>query len=391
MAMPNQVTAAEQRAQMIANIFNYGIERLQPLPPVSFNPANQTQVTIQPQNVGLVRGFLVKVAGTITNTNTGASGVALTRTQFGASNALRNIVFTDTNNQTRHQTQGWHVGLVNSAKQPMVMGAAYSPNVPVNYGNNWTVQSAPSSISVATGDGVVQFYYYIPLSYSKFDLRGAMWAGITNAVAQLQLEINPTPVVASGDATGAIYSGNTGGWKSGSTVTISVWQDYIDQIQLANTPAGPQPLVPSDLLQTLYCLNNTTLTGLTVSQDYGVPFGNWRQFLSTVIVYDNAGTLNVGSDINDFKLMTANTSQIWKMGPDEAALLARSTFMADPPNGTYYFDSRQRPINTQQWGNVQIMVNPSVVTSSASVLWVGWEYFTQANQVTNAQSLPTGG
>jgi len=389
-AQSNQMSQAQMDAQMRATIFSVGIERLQPLPPVSFNPANQTQVTIQPQNVGLVRGFLVKVAGTMTNTNAGSSGVALTRTQFGASNVLRNIVFTDTNNTTRHQTQGWHVGLVNSAKQPMVMGAAYAPNVPVNYGNNWTVQSAASSVAAAA-DVAVQFYYYIPLSYGKFDLRGAMWAGITNAVAQLQLEINPTPIVASGDATLAVYSGNTGGWKSGSTVTISVWQDYIDQIPMMRTNEGPQPMVPLVDMQTLYCLNNTTMTGLTASQDYGVPFGNWRQFVSTVIVYNNAGVLNTGSDINDFKLLTANTSQIWKIGPNEAALLARSTFLADPPAGVYYFDSRLKPINTQQWGNVQIMVNPSAVTSSASNLMVGWEYFTQANQVTNAQSLPSGG
>lgn len=386
-----QMSQADMDASMRRAIFQVGIERLQPLPPVSFNPANQTQVIIQPQNVGLVRGLLVKVAGTITNTNTGASGVALSITQFGASNVLRNVVFTDTNNQVRHQTQGWHVGLINSAKQPMVMGGAYSPNVPVNYGNNWTVQSAPASITTGTGDGAVQFYYYVPLSYGKYDLRGAMWAGITNAVAQLQLEINPTPVAATGDATIAVYSGNTGGWKSGSTVTISVWQDYIDQIPMVNTQAGPQPLVPTSDLQTLYCLNNTTMTGLTTSQDYGVPFGNWRQFLSTVIVYDNAGVLNVGTDINYFTLMTANTSQIWKVDPNTSALQARTTFMADPPKGVYYFDSRLRPINTQQWGNVQINVNPSVVTSSASSLLVGWEYFTQANQVTNAQSLPSGG
>lgn len=386
----NQVSQAQLDAQMRQAIFAVGIERLQPLPPISVNPANQTQVNIQPQNVGLVRGFLVKVQGTITNTNVGASGVALTRTEFGASNVLKNIVFTDTNNQTRHQTQGWHVGLINSAKQPMVMGAAYAPNVPVNYGNNWTVQSAASTLAAA-GDATVQFYYYIPLSYSKFDLRGAMWAGITNAVSQLQLEINPTPVVASGDASLAVYSGNTGGWKSGSTVTISVWQDYIDQIPMVNTQAGPQPLIPLADLQTLYCLNNTTLTGLTVGQDFGVSFGNWRQFLSTVIVYDNAGVLNTGSDINNFTLLTANTSQIWKYGPNEAALLARSVFLADPPKGAYYFDTRLRPINTQQWGNVQINVNPAVVTSNNSQLWVGWEYFTQANQVTNAQSLPSGG
>lgn len=389
-AAPQQ-TQAQRDQQMRNAIFAVGVERLQPLPPVSFNPANQTQVTIQPQNVGLVRGLLVKVAGTITNTNVGASDVSLSRTQFGASNVLTSITFTDTNNQVRHQTQGWHVGLINSAKQPMVMGGAYSPNVPVNYGNNWTVQSAQSSVTTGSPDAAVQFYYYIPLSYGKYDLRGAMWAGITNAVAQLQLTINPTPVVASGDATFAVYSGNTGGWKSGSTVTISVWQDYIDQIPMVNTSAGPQPLVPLSDLQTLYCLNNTTLTGLTVSQDFGVPFGNWRQFLSTVIVYDNAGTLNVGSDINYFALLTANTSQIWKYDPNTAALYARATFMADPPNGVYYFDSRLRPVNTQQWGNVQINMNPSVVTNSTSALLIGWEYFTQANMVTNAQSLPSGG
>lgn len=385
-----QQTQAQQDAMMLNQIWAKGIERLQPIISQAYNPANQTQITLQPQNVGLVRGFLLKVTGTITNTNTGASGVALARTQFGASNVLTNIVFTDTNNQVRHQTQGWHMGLINSAKQPMVMGGAYAPNVPVNYGNNWAVQVAASSVAV-TVDTPISFYYYIPLSYGKYDLRGAMWAGITNAVAQLQVTINPTPVVATGDASLAVYSGNTGGWKSGSTVQIDLWQDYIDQIPMVNTSQGPQPLVPTSLLQTLYCLNNTTLTGLTPAQDFGVPFGNWRQFLSTVIVYNNAGVLNVGSDINSFKLQTANTSQIWKTDPNTQALLARSTFMADPPAGVYYFDSRLRPINTQQWGNVQIYVNPITVTNSTSALWVGWEYFTQANQVTNAQALPTGG
>lgn len=385
-----QLTPLQQAIQARAGIFAQGIERLQPLAPVSFNPANQTQITVQPQNVGLVRGFLVKVNGNITNTNTGASGVALARTQFGASNVLRNISFVDTNNTTRHQTQGWHIGLINSAKQPMVMGGAYSPNVPVNYGNNFTVQSAAASIAAA-GNASVQFYYYIPLSYGPYDLRGAMWAGLTNAVAQLNLEIHPTPVVASGDATGAVYSGNTGGWTSGSTVTISVWQDYIDQVPMMASNNGPQPILPLQDIQTLYCLNNTTLTGLTANQDFGVPYGNWRQFLSTVLVYNNAGVLNAGSDINSFTLSTANTSQIWRYGPSEAALKARTIFLADPPLGVYYFDSRTRPIDTQQWGNVQILANPSSVTGSTSALWVGWEYFTQANKVTGAGSLPSGG
>jgi hypothetical protein len=322
------------------------------------------------------------VQGTITN---GGAGT-LTRTQFGASNVLRNIGFTDTNNQVRHATQGWHLGLVNSAKQPLVFGGAYAPNVPVNYGNNWDVQTAPATIAT-TADGDVQFYYYVPLSYGKYDLRGAMYAGVVNAVAQLSLEINPTPCVNTGDGTLAVYSGGPSGvWKTNTNVTITVWQDYIDQLPMS----GGQPILPQQDMQTLYQLNTTSLTGMVAGQDFGIPFANFRNFLSSVVVYNNAGTLNVGSDINYFALQTANSSNIWKYGPEEAALFSRTTFMADPPRGTYYFDSRQKPISTQQWGNTQITVNPSAVTSGAQFL-VAYEYFSQASQVVFSGSLPSGG
>lgn len=377
-----QPTDADQNAYAAQLIRMVGVDRLQQIYSNGVVPASQNILNIVPQNVGLIRGFLVKVQGTITNTHGSAS---LTRTQFGASNVLTNIVFTDTNNQVRHQTQGWHIGLINSARQPMVFGAAYSPNVPVNYGNNWTVQSAASSVAAGV-DAAVQFYYYIPLSYGKADFRGAMWAGVVNAVANLQLTINPTPVVASGDATLAVYSGTTGGWKTGTNVTVTVWQDYIDQIPMN----GDQPILPQMDMQLLYQLNNTTLTGLVAGQDYGIPFANFRSFLSTVVVYDNGGTLGTGSDVNYFALQTANSSNIWKYGPNEAALLARTTFLADPPNGVYYFDSRPKPISTQQFGNTQITINPVTVNSNASLM-VGFEYFSQASQVVFAGSLPSGG
>jgi hypothetical protein len=64
--------------------------------------------------------------------------------------------------------------------------------------------------------------------------------------------------------------------------------------------------------------------------------------------------------------------------------------MADPPVGTYYFDHRMKPINTQQFGNTQITVNPITVGSGAAI-WAGFEYFSQASQVVFAGSLPSGG
>jgi len=383
---PQQQAAAQNQAARNA-IISQGVERLQQIYSSGINPASQTIVNVQPQNVGLVRGFLVKVEGTITN----GGGGTLTRTEFGAANVLKNIGFTDTNNQVRHATQGWHLNLINSARQPMVFGAAYAPNVPVNYGNNWTVEVAQTTI-LTTADAPVQMYYYVPISYGKYDLRGAMWAGVVNAVAQLQLEINPTPCVNTGDPTLAVYAGGAGGvWKTATNVTITVWQDYIDQIPMMPANQGGQPILPQTDISTLYQLNTTSLTGLVSGQDYGVPFANFRSFLSTTIVYDNGGTLNTGSDINYFALQTANSSNIWKYGPEEAALFARTTFLADPPKGCYYFDSRSKAISTNQFGNTQITVNPNGTVNAGAQLLVGFEYFSEASQVVYAGSLPSGG
>ncbi len=377
-------TSAQMNRDARDIILATGVDRLQQIYNNAVNPTNQNILNIAPQNVGLIRGFLIKVSGTIANTNVGASGAAITRTNFGASNMLKNIVFTDVNNQVRHQTQGWHLSMINSAKQPMVVGGAYAPNIPVGYGNNYDVMTAATPVAAA-GTTPVQFYYYVPISYSQTDLRGAMWAGVVNAVAQLQLEINPTPVVATGDAGLAVFTGNTGGWSG--NVTVQVWQDYIDQIPMMG---NGQPVLPQDDIQTLYQLNNTALSGLVAGQDYGVPFANFRNFLSTTLVYDNGGSFNAGTDINYFALQTANSSNIWKYGPEEAAFLARATFMADPPTGSYYFNHRIKPISTQQFGNTQITVNPSLVNANASV-WAGFEYFSQASQVVFAGSLPSGG
>lgn len=378
---PNQAPIDNATARSMALV--YGVDRIQQIYSQNIDPAVQTQLNIVPQQVGLVRGFLVKVSGTIRN---GGAGTA-TRTPFGAANLLRNIGFTDVNNQVRHATQGWHLNMINSAKQPILFGGAYAANIPIGYGSNFDVITAPQSITTMT-DAEVQMYYYVPLSYSRVDLRGAMWAGIVNAVAQLSLEINPTPWVASGDDGLAVYSGSTAtGWKTGSPVTVTVWQDYIDQIPQDN---GGMPILPLDDLATLYQLQNSALSGLVVGQDYGVPFANFRNFLSTALVYDNNGVYNPGTDINYFALQTANSSNIWKYGPEEASLYARNTFMADPPVGTYYFDHRIKPISTQQFGNTQITVNPSAVTAGAS-LWAGFEYFSQASQVVFAGSLPSGG
>jgi P3 major capsid protein len=354
-------------------------------------PANTNILNIPVTPVGLITGFLIKVQGTIHN---GDATATINRTQLGASNLLSQIVFTDLTNTVRVQTTGWHMGLLNSAKQPLVFGGAYAPNVPVNYGNNWTVQSAPASVA-AGADAAVQFYYYLPLAYAPNDLTGSMFAQVVNAQASIQVTINPTPVTAVGqDATLAVYSGSaTAGWKAGTTVTVTVWQFYYDQLPriAAGQPLDPQYgpyIMPKIDLSNIYELKNVAMGGIVQGQDFGIPYANFRTFLSTAVIFDNAGTLNVGSDINYWALRASNTTSIFQYGPNEPALFARSIFLADPPNGVYWFDNRNSPIQTQNFGNIQLFLNASQVNTNSGLL-IGFENFANISQVQFASSLPT--
>ena len=378
-AQQDAAKARQLNLQARAAVLLNSVEMVQQIFSASFDPTTQNIVNVVPRNVGLVKGFIVKVTGTLTSGHVGTA----TRTGLGAMNLLQNITFQDLNNNTRHNSPGWHFGLVNSARMGFGYGGAYAPNLPVAYGNNWTVQSAPASIAIDT-DAAVSYYYYVPLAYSADDLSGGIYAGVVNSTMNLQLTINKNVIVNAGDAVGAVYSGNNaaGGWKTGANCTITVYQVFLDQLPEING----QPILPPLDLQTIYGLQQTTLTGAVVGQDFPIPYANFRNFMSTVAIFDNGGTFNSGSDVNYFSLQAANTTNIFKFDPNTAALLARYTFMADPPPAVYYFDHRRSPINTNQFGNMNLNLNASTVNANAAVL-AGWEMLYNVNQITGAGSL----
>lgn len=377
-----QQQLAQANAQARANILTAGVPRLQNIYSQAVIPsATGAPININVQNVGLMRGFLVRIKGTLHTTGAGTANI----TEFGAANALTLVTFNDFNNIQRINTTGFHISMLNSAKQNMVFGGAYAPNVPVSFGNNWTVQSAPATI--ATGaDGALTYFYYVPLAYSKLDLRGSVYAGLVNATAYLGLTLNPNPYIAAGDVLSGIYSGQAGGWKAATTVQVDVYQDYIDQLPVQN---GQAVLPPLDI-STIYDLKYTsTGAAITANQNYGIGYANFRTFLSTMLIVDNGGTYNVGSDVNYFALQAANSTNFWQYTADVAALLARTIFMADPPAGVYWFDTRDRPINTQQYGNVQLVVNMSTVNANPALL-VGYEQFDLTQTIQIMSSLPSG-
>lgn len=355
--------------------------------------ASTPTVTVNPRNVGLIKGFWVKVLATITN----GSAVVVNLSDFGPANILSQIQFFDLNNNVRIQTTGWHLNFINSIKARMPFGAALvrttGTDSPINYGSNFQGATlaqifAPATIAAA-GTGTVVMWYWVPLAYSEDDLRGSVYANVVNATMQLNLSFPARSTVDTGtDSTSAVFFGAAAGstvLSRISAATVTVYQVYMDQLPVGQNGV----LLPILDLATIYELKNTVTTSMVPNQDFPVQYANFRDFLSTFAVYVNTGATGargVGLDINYWELLSANLTAIWKKEPGLVALENRLNLQDDFPPGVYYFPSRERPISTVQYGNQQLVLNP-ITAAAGAYLLMGYEDFALVQTLSQAGSL----
>lgn len=388
MAAPQQ--QVDPRQQNLMNrqlVLSNAINEWLPIYANTFTSGPGTVINVPLRNVGLVKRLLVEISGTL---NIGAAETQ-SQTRIGIANLLSNITLTDLSNQTRINTAGWHLHFLSTAKRQFAMGAAFTSDSPINIGSNFPVITAPASYS-ASGQ-TFRMFYEIPVSYGDMDLRGAIYANVVNATFNLQLTINPNFFVAStADPALAAYRSSTATLGSIPTFTVTVLQNFLDQLPVLNGKV----VLPALDLGTAYLLNNTQISGLVQNQDNPIPYANFRDFMSTFAIYDNFGyaTAPVGSDINYWTLQSANYTNILKYDPYVASLLTRWIISDDFPAGqangalaTYYFDHRARPISTIQFGNMSLVMNPANVQTPTSALYLGYESLAYINQVTQAGSL----
>ena len=354
-------------------------------PQFASNAGVGSVLTFQVRNVGLVKRLIFRFTATVTT----PSGTAATLTPWGLANFISNVTFFDLGNNQRINTTGWHLTAISSAKRRRVFGAAYTSDNPLGYGdnNNRVMYAAPS---IGNGDSSpIVFQLEVPFVKNDADLRGAIFADVTNAVMQVQITLNPNMFVAAGaDPTLAMYQSTGEALPTLSGLSINFWQNYLDQIPRI----GNNPILPNLDVGTAYLLNNTA-SGLPIAnQDNGAAFVNVRTYESVTFGYDNNGTLNVnGSDINYINLTSANFTNILNLDGRMIGLMMRNIIMADFPPGMYYLDFRHRPIDTNQYGNMVLNINPSNVGGSGAVFLYGWEAFGIIGLVNQGGSLPQGG
>jgi hypothetical protein len=357
-------------------------QQLNPIMPSAVGPGSV--ITIQLRNVGLVKRLILEFSATIT---AGASSVQ-TLTPLGLANLISNVTFIDLGNNTRINSTGWHLNAVSSVKRRRVFCASYASDTPNGYGNNNNrVMFAPATLA-ANASSVVKFILEIPFVKNNHDLRGAIFADVTNAVMQVQCTINPQMFVSStADKTLAVYSSAGADLATLSNLTVQCNQNYLDQ--LPRNPQNAAPILPALDLGTAYLLNNTASGLPVVNQDNGFSFVNARSYESVAFIYDNNGTLNVnGVDLNYIQVTSANFTQILRYDGMMAVTSERDILGCDLPAGMRYLDFRHRPVNTDQYGNMQLIVNPSSVLGSAATILFGWEAYGIIGQINQAGSLP---
>lgn len=324
-----------------------------------------TTLNFAVRNVGLIKRFWVEITANVTQ----GAAETQTKTTLGAANFFSQVILTDLNNQTRVSTTGWHLHYLATMRRQLAFGAAFTNSDPAGIGQNWGLMTTPSPVTTVQS---LRWFYEIPVSYSDTDLSGAIWANVLNATMNLQLVINGNFFVPStGNPTLAVYKSSTAQLGLLTNIVINVYQNCLDQLPV--NPQTGQALLPPLDLEYVYLLNNTNSTGLAAGQDQALPFANWRNFLSTTVIYDNAGVLNVGTDMTYIALQSANFTNLFKLDPFMLSLLTRTKINDDLAPGVYYIDTRAKPINTLQYGNMQLLFNPSAVTNATSQLLVGYE------------------
>mgnify|MGYP000902502847 CR=1 FL=1 len=395
MAQPQQQRIDPGQANLMARgmIVGSAVKRTQVIKTININATSENVLSIQPRNVGLILGFIVNIKS---NVAVGAGGTPLTVTPFGPANLLKNVSYFDLNNNTRINTTGWHINSLNAARG----GAPYlacrsNDTYPLDYGNNYpSLMQAPATIAAAA-NGDAQATFYIPLAYSDQDLRGSVYANVVNATQSLQLTLNNQAVQARTQqgASDAVYVTADAATPPANVTlgnfTVEVIQVYYDQL-----PEGQNGVIlPLLDLATVYELKQTAIPGIVQGQDFPIQYSNFRDFLSTFVIYRNRPMTNNGfaneTDIAYVALESANYTNVFKVPPKYVAAWGRQTVEDDFPLGVFYIPTRSKPISTVQYGNMNLILNANDVQAGAVAL-VGYEAFALVNIIGQAQSLNAG-
>lgn len=341
---------ALQNANARANLLKNGVPMIRRL--AVQTAALGSEIQIIPDRVGIITGFLVHISAPVDVT------VAATASPIGPIGLVSRISYTDFSNTKRVDTSGFGLSTLNSVKHREIAGLSYA-------GAPGTFDTDIYNLPTAVGNASIDVSVWIPLAYdAASDLRGAVLAQ-TNVGSQYIKIQTPNALVG---ADPLLFPYTAGTVATTGNVSVEVYQFYL-QPQGAN-PIDSTPLVD---VSTIYSVQGgiQDMSNIASGVQKYLDYPNNRTVLSAIIQYENGGALTLnGSDINQITLIANSNTNFREMSPRLVRELMRATMRGDTAPSTYYISSRQNPILTQLFGNVQLRFDLNTVN-------VGTSYFVQ--------------
>jgi len=299
----------------------------------SFSATQGNTTRVKLFNVGVIQ----KLVGVVTASVT-IAGNALVAGKRGAHALLSQVKVVDFEGTDRVNASGYQLWVLNSVRN----------RTPAFLNNeSMTAVSSMPTVPTAVGTANIQYYFEIPIAYDpERDLRGAILA--QTAVGEMFVNLTVGTLLTDGSDEGVYNSKGAAGTLTVNSINIDLYQDYL----FPQAIGGQLPLPMQDLL-TVYEINgNFRLTdNISNGQERLIPYPNVRSVLASYTNWMNAGAMS--NAINKFTLIANGNNILTENSLDTQLMEQRNWFNGDLQIGTFFYNHRNRPVETAMYGNVQ--------------------------------------
>lgn len=317
-------------------------------------------------NVGITTGLWLDITATI-DVQTSTAGLS-PKAPF---NFINRVKVTDFDGTDRVNCSGYQLWVLQCIRNQTVYG--------YNNESQTAVLADPTTPTAVATSQTFRFQIEVPFAFDKTkDLRGALLTQTAVGECYLSIDFN-TLLFGSGNAD-AVYNSGTGViLTAGSNVTVNVSQEYL----LPQTVGGQTPLPVLDLM-TVYELSGALRSSdnLAAGQGKLINYPNVRSVIGCYFNYINNSVMNdARTDVTRFRLIANGNNVLQEYSPTEKLWMQRCDMLGhgDLRKGTYWFLHRDKPIETQLFGNVQAEFVPASVSGVSNLELMFESFYTKGS------------
>lgn len=276
-------------------------------------------------------------------------------------NLINRIRLTDFDGTDRVNLSGHQLFVLNSVRGRAPYGinnegltaVATLPDVPTAVGNN----------------AVIRFLLEVPVAFApESDLRGAILA--QTAVGEMFLNIDWNGTLYANGNIEAVYSGAATTTVALDSYSVTVFQEYL----LPQALGGQVPLPMLDLMTVYELAGNLRATdNLVAGQERLINYPNQRSVIGAYVTYVHNNQMS-DADLTQWRVI-ANGNNILRENNRYDKIHEQRVYLnGDLKEGVWWELSREKPIETALYGNVQLGFTPANVTAGGYVE-LGFESF----------------